>query len=341
MDIERYKNFLLTHLPNAKLVSGGKEVNCKCLYCDDRSRHMYVKIPQTPNEASVFNCFRCPASGVVTSTTLNDWNCYNDTIAVDILNHNKNIKFIPQSGRDVRTLHYWAINNPTLAENKLNYINQRLGLHLTFQDVIRYKICLNFADIIQQNGIEEYSRSAIEMDALNQFFVGFISLDNSFINFRRIVDEGIVPPGIDKRYINYNIFNKIDNTERFYTVPTSVDLSQPVRVPIHIAEGPFDCLSIYFNLRQQQNGIYTCIAGNNYAGIVRRFILTLGFNYSEIHIYPDNDSSGDDSKIRAITEICEPLSIPVFVHRNNYPGEKDFGVRPDRIKEIVYQLGQN
>ena len=37
MNIEQYTNFLLTHLPDAHLVSGGKEINCRCLYCDDKN----------------------------------------------------------------------------------------------------------------------------------------------------------------------------------------------------------------------------------------------------------------------------------------------------------------
>ena len=340
MDIERYKNFLLTHLPNARLVSGGKEVNCKCMYCDDKHTHMYIKIPQSVNEASLFNCFRCSSRGVVTPAVLNEWNCYADDIAIDILSHNKNIKFIPQNqnGRDVRQLNYWAVNNLDLAYQKLAYLNNRLGTSLSIQDCIRLKICLNLEDIFLQNGIEKYTRNYNDISALSQFFIGFISLDNSFINFRRIVDEGIVPKGIDERYINYNIFDKIDNTERFYTIPTSINFNLG-RIPIHITEGPFDCLSVYKNVRQESNGVYTCIAGNNYAGIVRRFILSLGFHYSEIHIYPDNDNSGEDIKMQNISDICRPLNIPVYIHRNTFPGEKDFGVSLDRINETIYQLG--
>lgn len=337
MDIERYKNFLLTHLPNARLVSGGKEVNCKCMYCDDKHTHMYIKIPQTPNEASMFNCFRCPAQGVVTPTTLNEWNCYNDSIAIDLINHNKNIKFIPQNGRDVRQLSYWSVSLP-LGFDKLNYLNNRLGTSLTIMDCIKMKICLNFEDIILQNDIVEFTRNYNDISALSKYFIGFISLDNSFINFRRIVDEGIVPTSIDERYINYNIFNKIDNTERFYTIPIKIDMNNTSRIKIHITEGPFDCLSVYYNVRNQENGIYTCIAGNNYTGIVRRFILAIGFHYSEIHIYPDNDKSGNDYKMKSISEICKPLDIPVYIHRNTFPGEKDFGVPRERIQETIYQI---
>ena len=316
MNIDQYKHFLLTHLPNAKLASGGREVNCKCMYCDDQHAHMYVKIPQTPNEASFYNCFRCPAQGIVTPDTLNEWNCYTDDMAVALINHNKNIKYVPITGtRDVRNLNWSYVSNIDFAMPKLMYINQRLGLRNSISEFSNLKVCYNLKDILISNNIQELTRSPEDVEILNQYFVGFISLDNSFINLRRIVPKGIVPERLDKRYVNYNLFNKYDNTERFYTIPVTINVNSPERIKLHIAEGPLDCLSIYYNLRDKEPGIYTAIAGNNYQGIVRHFILALGFHHLEIHLYPDNDKSGDDRKMRSVVDLCDPLGVPVFIHR--------------------------
>ena len=163
-----------------------------------------------------------------------------------------------------------------------------------------------------------------------------MSFDNSFINFRRIVPEGIINTGLDKRYINYNIFNKFDNTERFYVIPSELSLVSRERIKLHIAEGPLDCLSIYLNCRNQEPGVYAAIAGNNYQGIVRHMIIVLQTNFVEVNIYPDNDISGDDRKMNNIIELCRPLNIPVIIHRNAFPGEKDFGVPKERINETIY-----
>ena len=49
MNIEEqgiFREFLVSRLPNGKNASGGKEVNCRCMYHDDHSRHMYIKIPE-------------------------------------------------------------------------------------------------------------------------------------------------------------------------------------------------------------------------------------------------------------------------------------------------------
>ena len=65
MDIERFTNFLLSKLPKAKQVSGGKEINCRCPYCPDSKNpnkgHFYISVPQSKNELSFFHCKKCQA----------------------------------------------------------------------------------------------------------------------------------------------------------------------------------------------------------------------------------------------------------------------------------------
>ena len=52
----KYREFLLQNLPEAKPASGFSEVVCKCFYCADDGdhHHMYVSVPQTENEPSLF-----------------------------------------------------------------------------------------------------------------------------------------------------------------------------------------------------------------------------------------------------------------------------------------------
>ena len=339
IDIELYKNFLLEHLPNAKLASGGSEINCKCLYCSDNKRHMYVSIPSRPEDPSMYNCFKCGARGIVDDKVLQDWNTYDDSMAVALINHNKNIKVKSVVGsRMVASLSNRYAKNDQLTLDKLEFINKRLGTNLTIKNCLDLKIVLNLKDLLSQNNITEYTRHMHIVNELDMGFIGFISLDNSFVNLRRIVPEGTVYKDIDKRYVNYNIFGKYDNAERFYTIPTTVNLNTTERIKLHIAEGPFDILSIYLNLRNQEPGIYTCVAGSNYLGIVKHFILSMKLNFIEIHLYPDEGNGGEEYKVREISELVAPMGIPVFIHRNKMLGEKDMGVSPDRIKEEIYQL---
>lgn len=143
---------------------------------------------------------------------------------------------------------------------------------------------------------------------------------------------------VDKRYINYSLYGKVDNTERFYTIPCNIDLSMPRIIPLHIAEGPFDILSIYLNLRNRADGIYTSIAGSNYKGIIRHFITTMRLPYLEIHLYPDNDKYGSNYVMNDIMNYIKIFNFPVYVHRNVYYKEKDFGVSRDRIDEKINRI---
>ena len=155
---------------------------------------------------------------------------------------------------------------------------------------------------------------------------------------RRICDKGLVHQSIDSRYINYEIFDKFDNSERFYTIPTQIDLLDPRPIKLHIAEGPMDTLSTYLNLRHKESGIYTSIAGSNYYGQVIYFLNMYKLINVEIHIYPDNDESGSNKKMEYIANNLRKLNLPIYIHRNLYPGEKDFGVPLNRIQESIVRI---
>ena len=47
---------------------------------------------------------------------------------------------------------------------------------------------------------------------------------------RRLCSEGKVYKTVDKRYVNYNIFNTMDNSMRFYLIPVSIDLLDPTPI---------------------------------------------------------------------------------------------------------------
>lgn len=346
MDIQNYKNFLMSVIPSAKLASGGKFINCRCFNCPDSSdpshRHMYIKIPESQNEPSWYYCHLCHSSGIITHKTLIQWNIYNEKIAIELLELNrksatskKNLKYFNRTIYNVRNT---VTTDNEITAIKLKYINDRLGTNFSYQELRDLKIILNLYDLLNENHITELTRDKNIVDQLNANFLGFLSIDNAFCNMRRLCDKGLVYESIDKRYINYKIFDKFDTSERFYTVPTRVDLNAPTRIKLHIAEGPFDILSIYKNIRHEEPGFYTSIAGSNYIGQIMYFLETFMLPYVEIHIYPDNDQYGSMKSMERINNTLELFNMPLYIHRNMYPGEKDFGVSPDHIDEQIIQL---
>ena len=346
MDSNRYREFLLSNIRTASSASGGRVINCRCFNCPDssdpRSKHFYISIPQSNDEPSLYYCHKCHCSCVVTHQKLIEWGIYNEQIAIELHYHNENCSFKTSNSKyynkNIYKLFNSYISQDDISLYKLNYINNRIGTNLNFEDIKKLKIVLNLYDILKSNNINNLSRDKNIVDQLDSNFLGFISIDNAFLNMRRLCDEGKLIKSIDKRYINYKIFDKYDTSERFYTIPTEIDLNKPQRVKIHIAEGPFDILSIYQNLRNKEEGIYTSIAGSNYAGIALYFLNMFKLPYTEFHFYPDNDKFGSNDRMNIVANIIAPTCSPIYIHRNLYPNEKDFGVSKEKIQESIYRL---
>ena len=344
MNVENYKRLLLERIPTAKISSGGKEINCRCMYCGDskksaRSRHFYISLPTNDTTPSLYYCQLCHNSGVMTYQKLIEWDIFDDTVAIDLIQHNNNCS---KYGNNIKYYHNhkYIIAYNTTTDNettriKLDYMNQRLGCQFTYEELRRLKIVLNLNDLLHDNYITHLTRNPQVVDQLDKNFLGFISIDNAFLNMRRLCDEGLVYSSIDKRYINYKLYDKFDTSERFYTIPTQVNLLSTDRVQIHVAEGPFDILSIYKNVRHEEPGIYTSIGGSNYKGIAMYFLEKYKIPYCDFHYYPDNDEYGSMRKMKAIAKYLKPMNIKIYIHRNQSPGQKDFGVSPDLIDESI------
>ena len=347
MNVEQYKNFLLSRISGARLASGGREIQCRCFNtsCEDcydyRSKgHFYISIP-VDNEPSKFNCFKCGYSGIVTHNKLLEWNIFDQEMAEDLYEYNRSISNTKSNDkyfkRTIYTVYNTYISDNEISKFKLDYINNRLGTNLNYNDIRRLKIILNLKDVIKENRITDYTRNPSIIDQLDINFLGFLSIDNCFINMRRLVDSGLVYKSIDKRYINYKLYDKFDNSERFYVIPTSIDLYAPRPIKINIAEGPFDILSVYLNMRQQEEGIYIAGTGCNYFGIVLYCLEVFGIINAELHIYMDTDEVAENKIKSTINRLAE-LRLPVYLHKNLKEGEKDFGVRKENIIESIYKV---
>lgn len=346
MDWNLYKDFLLKNIPSARPASGGKMINCRCMECADskniKSAHMYISIPYDNDKPSYYYCHKCNQSGKVDHHTLIKWGLYDKDIALGL---NEYLTQLRLSGKANKYFHppvyqirhsYVTMNAKT--EEKRHYICERIGRDLSVSDLNDLKICLNLIDLLEENNVKRLSRDKRIVMELDKEFIGFISIDNAYLNMRRTCDEGIVNPAIDKRYINYKIFSKDETTERFYTIPATINLNTTERIKLNIAEGPFDILSIYLNLRNKESGIYTAVAGNNYFNIIMHFLIKMQLPNTELHFYTDNDRFGTIDRIRKVMNIIPDKTIPVYIHKNTFEGEKDFGVPISRIHESIMQL---
>lgn len=336
--------FLMQTFPDAKYASGKREIRMRCRFCGDskdpNEAHFYIK--NVEGEPHFYNCFKCNEHGIFTAKTLRYFNEYNPEIAINLELYNRKIMNLPQNRKLMNELAAYRLYNDfvrddALSRAKLQYINNRLGLNLSFKDCLDMNIVLNLFDLLNRNHIQSYTRHPNIMEELDQSFIGFLSTDKSFVTLRNL-REGKVSKYVDKRYINYNIFNKANNSKRYYTIPTTIDTLSARPIEIHIAEGVFDILSIFYNLRgaNRNQAIYSTISGNNYLGQIKSLLLSYGFFNVIAHIYKDNDVP--EYKILNLKNALKPIGIPVYIHWNGYAGEKDFGVKPSRINECVQVL---
>ena len=65
------------------------------------------------------------------------------------------------------------------------------------------------------------------------------------------------------------------------------------------------------------------------------FLETYKLPYTEFHYYPDNDKYGSNWNMKKVARYLKVMNIPMYVHRNMFEGEKDFGVHPSHIKEYI------
>ena len=252
MNADTYRQFLLDSIPSARPASGGRFVQCRCFECGDSKdpthAHMYIAIPQADDEVSWAYCHKCQMHVVMSPYILTKWGLYSTEASKYLAEHNKQCYSSPKNrkylDRDIYRLSNNFVTDCRESELKLKYINNRLGTNIDYAEALSKKIVLNLGDVLGSNYITEYTRDPGIVKQMNDYFVGFISSDNAFVNMRKIVRDGIVYKSIDKRYIRYNIFGKYDNTEKFYIIPTQVNVASPERLKINVAEGEFDALSV-------------------------------------------------------------------------------------------------
>ena len=338
---EDFIRMIQTFCPSARPVSGRREIVMRCKECGDSANikhaHLYINVPQTPDEMSMYHCKKCMASGIVDDKFLRRYGC--DDIEY-LSEMSKQVKAILSSPKyaALRLSMGQSLNNSFISdrptnEKKLEYINTRLGSNFTFQDLGRLKIFLNLTDVLYSNNLNPtmYEKDIRELD---EHFIGFIGFDNTRAIMRRY-DNSISNGWIkDYRYINYNfVSNKTSKT--FYVIPTTVDLESTEHTNIHIAEGVFDILSVFYNLNHcnSKQNVYISASGKSYRQALEFILTTIGVIYYKVHYYPDADVS--DREFQSVLIALAELPTDVYVHRNLMQHQKDFGVPMAYIREGV------
>lgn len=339
---QNFINAIKSIVPTAKVASGGKEIVIRCPFCGDsknlRHAHFYMSVPQSQEDISLYQCKRCPNKGIISDELLRRIGCNDSNIMIEITKHNAEVMSLPKYKSlkkiNIYPLKWNLIRKDPNNQIKLDYINKRIGSNFTIFDLAKVKIILNLYDVININHLE-LTRHQMVCNDLDKYFMGFISFDNSYCGLRKVTDKEL-HNAVNKRYINYSLVNKTDDRKNFYVIPTKIDILDPAPVKIHIAEGQFDILSIYYNLNQcnDYQNIYMACGGKSYSQALEFILTESGIINYEIHFYPDRDVTDNEFYYDVLRRV-ELLPGDIYIHRNVFNGEKDFGVPKERIIDSV------
>ena len=176
---------LLSNIPSAQYASGKNEILMKCPFCGDspdpKHKHFYISLKE--GQPHFYNCFKCNEKGIITSKTLRMMSIFDMDATVELDLYNKSIMNTTASKVNYKTGFANIrnmISNNDLSRAKLAYINKRLGLNLTLNDLKDLKICPNLSDLLSCNRIDKLTRDIRVVEDLNKYFIGFISADNNF-----------------------------------------------------------------------------------------------------------------------------------------------------------------
>ena len=338
--IQRFKSFQ----PTAKVVSGRREMVVRCRYCGDssdpRKAHMYISIPQSPEEVSLYECKKCKEAGIVDAAFLQLYECQDSEFIIDITRHinesKKNIKYAMVRNDNKYNIRNNYISDIADAQRKLAYVNSRLGVNLTIQQALGLKLVFKLSDIIVGNGLQPTRHDGTIAD-LSNHFVGFITYDNSATIMRKYDDIQLTNPYLGAKYINYHFIPQEGRDKcMYYVIPSQIDLENGQPTQIHVAEGVFDVLGIMLNVCNgalQQN-VYISASGKSYAQAIQFILERTGLINYTIHMYPDADVSDRELDHIALRRLSD-LPATIYIHRNTYPNEKDYGVPRDHIRDSI------
>ena len=106
-------------------------------------------------------------------------------------------------------------------------------------------------------------------------------------------------------------------------------------IDVHVAEGVFDILSIKDNLiRDTEKNYFYATCGFGSVNIIK-YLIHHGLNTGvRFHIYSDNDKSDwDHRKYLFNKNYLTEWIDRIYLHRNRFANEKDYGVPISRIHD--------
>ena len=327
---------LLT-LPAAKRTKDGVVVRCPSCGDSRKSKdhgHLHIKIDLRNDTPLIYHCFRCDEfKGIFNSSILRELDLYDNNLSSTLIQYNNSsIRKIKKSLRlknnklDIKNP---QVKDTKLAEDKRKYLNERLGVDLSFEEWTQLKVVFNLIELLMENNLKEFTSSKEVIMSLHANYVGFLTTANEFVNCRCIYPDG-------QRYYKYTLKEIIGDTKKMYIIPTEVDLLSTEKITINIAEGVFDILGIYLNLSEtHERQIYSAVCGCGFQTVVTYFIQSGIFGDNvRINLFSDKDK--DRKFYDKLVEQISPFVGEIYLYYNEKG--KDYGVPKEQIQLLETRI---
>lgn len=324
------------------------EFRTRCPFCGDSQKnyntgHLYIHINPDDNFPMVYNCFKCPASGVIDKEFLS-------VMEISDINLQSNISTLNKYA-DKASSHKFIYGDKSIMFDykrpdielgyKTNYIEDRLGLKFTIDDFNKMKVITSLRDFLIENEIKKLTCDDRTAFILERDYVGFLSFGNSYILFRDVVNQKSKYP-----WVKYPITEESKQCRVFYSMESEIDIFSKETLEINLAEGVMDTLSACYNLNHNiSNAMNIAVCGKHYNNIIYKLIgLGLIGKNININIFSDNDEVFN-KKSQAPTDINYFKNI--LKHSKNLFGDinvyyniigKDIGVHKKDISLKKYRV---
>lgn len=318
---------IVKRFPEAKYVSNNTELLIRCPFCGDSKKdksdaHFYISIKE--NVPHFYHCFLCNTKGVLNRKLLRYMGIYDEEAIRDV-SKRVELPFVPVKYRKV----YIPKQRDRWELNKLYYIADRLGTKKFGKYLDKLNIVTSIRKLMVYNRLP--IKSERQVDFLDRNYIGFLLEDKSAVLCRKISSYSY-----GNRWFRYNLFDSDCST---YAIANKIE--GPVEPKIYLAEGVLDILSVYTNSddKERSEGIYIAIGNRNYIGNIKNMIQRIPATSQEYHIFMDNDVDINYLAKHIINTFASlHVYLKVFIHRNAYPNEKDYGVPANRIVDKVYKV---
>lgn len=340
-----FKTLLITALKSRNVYTSIKhnhEVVTRCPFCGDseknlRDGHLYIRINPDDNYPIVYNCFKCPANGILSPDDLDLLGIQKDIFKQYLSNLNKTSDKLPKGGNYSNAeIKFFDYKIPEIISHpeKVRYIENRLGKRLSHNTIMNMKMITSLKDFLIENKMETITCSPGMAKLVESKYVGFLSHNGAYILFRDITDSQ------DIRWYKYPITVESYGQSVLYSIKQEIDIFTDETITINLSEGVLDCLSIAYNINTDNTYHINMAVGGKFYTKAIKYFLGLGFVGRNIiiNIYSDNDKTYDTSLeyYRKTLKKFTYLVKEINVFYNTL--QKDVGYPSNQIKLVKYKI---